>query len=340
MMRPLRHRNSAVFRCRPFTSLGGQARNPSPRPAFSVAVHFTHSVPIRIGFVEQQFRAYSYCMESAPVISTILVETAENYRHAGPDVHGPAVRIVQAVESGGSIRGAARRFAVSRSAAIKLMQRVRASGSAAPARSGGHRRPVLAPHEAPTCAGWSRRRPISPWPRSRPSLQRRCGVRAGLSTIHNALRRIGLRLKKVPESGRAGPARRRRQAPALAGLAALHGPGPVRVPRRDGDRHQHGQALRSQPLGSASGRGRAARPLAHHHVHRRAPATGILAPLVLDGPLTGIAFRAYVEQSLAPALEPGDVVVLDNLAAHKIDGRSPGARRGWGLGPLPAALQP
>ena len=39
--------------------------------------------------------------------------------------------------------------------------------------------------------------------------------------------------------------------------------------------------------------------------------TGIIAPLVLDGPMTGPAFRAYVEQFLAPALEPGDVVVLD-----------------------------
>jgi transposase len=48
--------------------------------------------------------------------------------------------------------------------------------------------------------------------------------------------------------------------------------------------------------------------------------SGIVAPLVLDGPMTGPAFRAYVEQFLAPALEPGDVVVLDNLAAHKIDG--------------------
>ena len=48
--------------------------------------------------------------------------------------------------------------------------------------------------------------------------------------------------------------------------------------------------------------------------------TGILAPLVLDGPMTGLAFRAYVEQCLAPALAPGDVVVLDNLAAHKVDG--------------------
>jgi transposase len=48
--------------------------------------------------------------------------------------------------------------------------------------------------------------------------------------------------------------------------------------------------------------------------------SGIVAPLVLDGPMTGIAFRAYVEQFLAPALEPGDVVVLDHLAAHKVDG--------------------
>ena len=49
-------------------------------------------------------------------------------------------------------------------------------------------------------------------------------------------------------------------------------------------------------------------------------ADGVIAPLVLDGPMTGDAFRAYIEQFLAPALEPGDVVVLDNLAAHKVGG--------------------
>jgi transposase len=48
--------------------------------------------------------------------------------------------------------------------------------------------------------------------------------------------------------------------------------------------------------------------------------SGIVAPLVLDGPMTGPAFRAYVEQFLAPALAPGDVVVLDNLPAHKVGG--------------------
>src|SRR3954465_9384719 len=42
-------------------------------------------------------------------------------------------------------------------------------------------------------------------------------------------------------------------------------------------------------------------------------ARGIIAPFVLDGPMTGEAFRAYVEQVLAPELEPGDAVVMDNL---------------------------
>ena len=49
-------------------------------------------------------------------------------------------------------------------------------------------------------------------------------------------------------------------------------------------------------------------------------AGGMVAPLVLDGPMTGAWFRAYVEQMLAPALSPGDVVVMDNLAAHKVAG--------------------
>lgn len=41
------------------------------------------------------------------------------------------------------------------------------------------------------------------------------------------------------------------------------------------------------------------------------------APMVLDGPMTGGWFLAYVEQILAPTLSPGDIVILDNLAAHK-----------------------
>ena len=45
---------------------------------------------------------------------------------------------------------------------------------------------------------------------------------------------------------------------------------------------------------------------------------GLGAPMVLDGPMTGQAFLAYVEQVLIPTLKPGDIVVMDNLPAHKI----------------------
>ena len=47
---------------------------------------------------------------------------------------------------------------------------------------------------------------------------------------------------------------------------------------------------------------------------------GIAAPMLLDGPMNGPAFRAYVEQVLVPELTPGDIVVLDNLPAHKVTG--------------------
>ena len=43
----------------------------------------------------------------------------------------------------------------------------------------------------------------------------------------------------------------------------------------------------------------------------------MIAPMVLDGPMTGAWFLSYVEQVLAPTLTPGDVVILDNLPAHK-----------------------
>lgn len=47
---------------------------------------------------------------------------------------------------------------------------------------------------------------------------------------------------------------------------------------------------------------------------------GLVAPFVLDGPMNGEAFLVYVEKILVPALSPGDIVVMDNLAAHKVQG--------------------
>lgn len=47
---------------------------------------------------------------------------------------------------------------------------------------------------------------------------------------------------------------------------------------------------------------------------------GMVAPFVLGGAMTGDMFRAYVEQSLAPTLRRKDIVIMDNLAAHKVAG--------------------
>jgi transposase len=47
---------------------------------------------------------------------------------------------------------------------------------------------------------------------------------------------------------------------------------------------------------------------------------GLVAPFVLDGPMNGEAFLVYVGKILVPALSPGDIVVMDNLAAHKVQG--------------------
>ncbi len=49
-------------------------------------------------------------------------------------------------------------------------------------------------------------------------------------------------------------------------------------------------------------------------------ADGLTAPLVIDGPVNGEYFRAYVEQILVPTLRPGDIVILDNLSSHKVHG--------------------
>lgn len=48
--------------------------------------------------------------------------------------------------------------------------------------------------------------------------------------------------------------------------------------------------------------------------------TGLCAPMLLDGPMDGDAFRAWCQQRLGPILKTGDVVVMDNLPAHKVGG--------------------
>src|SRR5215472_14871743 len=104
-------------------------------------------------------------------------------------------RIIAAIRDGSSMRGAAARFSVSPSSAIKLMARFRATGSVAPARYGGHRRPVLSPHEDMLRALVAQRPEIT-LGEIRDELRQQRGISVCLVTIHVRLRRLGLRFKK------------------------------------------------------------------------------------------------------------------------------------------------
>ena len=78
-------------------------------------------------------------------------------------------------------------------------------------------------------------------------------------------------------------------------------------------------------------RGRAPRserlvaPLPHGHWKTTTFVAGlrhdrITAPFVIDCPMNGLIFKTYVEQCLAPTLSPDDIVIMDNLPAHKVKG--------------------
>ncbi len=67
---------------------------------------------------------------------------------------------------------------------------------------------------------------------------------------------------------------------------------------------------------------------------------GLHRPWVIDAPMNRVILETYVETQLAPALKPGDVVILDNLSSHKSERAKkydPGARC---MAPVPAALRP
>ena len=104
------------------------------------------------------------------------------------------------------------------------------------------------------------------------------------------------------------------------------------------------------PLRGWGAKGKRLRGFAPHGHWRTLTFLGALrwdrltAPCVFDGPINGQCFRAYVEQQLVPVLEPGDIVVMDNLGSHKSAAikqmiRAAGARL-WYLPPYSPDLNP
>ena len=104
-------------------------------------------------------------------------------------------RLVATIEDGSSCRQAAARFAVSPSAAIKLMQRLHATGSTAPGRIGGYRKPKLAGHED-YLRDLTRRRIGITLEEIKATLIEERGLRVSISAIWEMLGKLGLSHKK------------------------------------------------------------------------------------------------------------------------------------------------
>ena len=100
---------------------------------------------------------------------------------------------------------------------------------------------------------------------------------------------------------------------------------PRRVARRRADLGSDAWFFSTKPALAPAADGRALRG-ARSTTTRRAPGgrvsreVGLTAPGVFDGAIDGASFLAYIEQILVPTLHPGDIVIADNLSAHKVAG--------------------
>jgi transposase len=213
-------------------------------------------------------------------------------------------------------RAVATKFSVSESFVRKLKQQRRQTGGIAPRPPGRKRPPDWAAH-ADRIRAACRERPDA----TLEELRRALGLPCSAATLCRALKALRLTLKKklLRAAEAARPDVRERRA---AWLAERLGFDPGRLVFLDETWAKTNMA-RAYGRSPAGERLVAAVPYGHWKTTTFLAALrcdGLTAPLVVDGALTGPLFLAYVRQELVPVLRPGDVVVMDNLAAHKVAG--------------------
>jgi len=223
-------------------------------------------------------------------------------------------RVVAAVASGESCRKVADTFKVSVASVVKWSQRFRATGSPAARPMGGK------PYALAGERDWLLKRLAE-----KPDITLRAlvaelgerGIVVSYYAVWHFFEHEGISFKKslrASEQDRPDVARRRSQWRKYQGRID-----PARLVFIDETwaktnmTRRHGRAPRGERLVAKvpHGRWRTLTFLAALRVDR------IEAPCVLDGPITGESFLAYVEQILVPTLKPGDIVVIDNLGSHK-----------------------
>ncbi|MEN8198121.1 MAG: IS630 family transposase [Pseudomonadota bacterium] len=228
-------------------------------------------------------------------------------------------RIVGAVEAGASRRQAARKYGVSASCAIKLVRRWRTTGSVSAAPQGAPKRSKLDAH-GDWLLGLIADEPDITLEEVRARLKGR-GVQASIGLIWGFFDKHDISFKKKT----AHAAEQEREDVALARVAwkdQQRSLDPSRLVFVD----ETGTATNMAPRCGRCRRGeRLIGRVPHGHWKTTTFVAGlrcdaVVAPFVVDRPMNGDIFKAYVEQCLAPTLTPGDIVIMDNLAAHKVAG--------------------
>jgi transposase len=216
----------------------------------------------------------------------------------------------------GSQRVIARRFRVSLSFIVRLLQRRRTAGTLAPKPHGGGPKPALSRRDQQRLLRLVRKQNDA----TLKQLKLRGGFRCTLTTIWNTLRRLGLTYKKktlrAAERSRPDVQKKRRQFRRKVRQIQ-----PKRLVFVD----ETGVNTAMTPTHAWAPRGeRAIGPVPTSWgtltVIAALGLDGVRAPLAFPGATDTAAFQTYVEMVLAPELHAGDVVVFDNLSSHLSSG--------------------
>ncbi len=238
-----------------------------------------------------------------------------------PVAYSPDFRraVAAHVERGFSCSHTARVFGTSRSFVINLMRRYRETGELGTRAWGGARHSKLVVFQD-EIIGWIAEQPDLTLTQMTARLMREHGVKASISGVSDLLRRAGYTYKKSVLANEA--TRGKHKAKRLHWVTK-------RQPFMADHLHRLvfiDETSVNTKLYRTRGHG-----LKGHRIHDTAPMAGwrtqtfiaglrqdeMMAPWVLNGPMNKTAFETYVETQLALALNPGDVVILDNLSSHK-----------------------
>jgi transposase len=223
-------------------------------------------------------------------------------------------RVVDAVErKEGSIRQIARRFVVSLSFVVRLLQTRRRTGSIRPMPHGGGHPAALTPEDLERLRELIRQQPDATLEECR----RRLGASCSLTTISRALSQLGLpRKKKVPRAREQDSPevqeQRREFCEELAGVDPRRLVFVDECGANTAMTRTHGRAPAGQRVyADTPGRWESITLTSGLRL------SGAMSALAFPGATNTDLFEGYVEEVLVPELKPGDVVVWDNVKPHK-----------------------